>query len=403
MNEQETINVLDLFSGIGGFSLGLERAGPFRTVAFCEREPFPQAVLRKHWPDVPIYDDVRTIDTDRLGRIDLICGGFPCQPWSVAGQQRGAEDDRDLWPVMASLIEDLRPRWVVGENVRGFVNQPLGLQRSLSNLESLGYQTAPFVIPACAVNAPHRRDRVWIVAHTSGGRENVSGERGSVSDEIRDGSQEDRRRHDEQHGPGSNSFVAHADHTRDRAFEHATVRDRAQTDKGQEEQSQFESGRQSQNVAHASQLQRDVGGERTEQGERQVSQSRKRGGADDVADAECERRPGQGQLVNAVSSTSGASWQAVEPVDGGERGIGCAEPGMGGVVDGVPRWMDEPDCGRVATGVKNREARLKALGNAVVPQVVAQIGKAILAGENGLGVRNATEPEKSKSNMKKSN
>ena len=159
------MRVLDLFSGIGGFSLGLERAGPFRTVAFCERERFPQAVLKKHWPDIPIYDDVRTIPTDRLGRIDLICGGFPCQPWSVAGQQRGAEDDRDLWPVMASLIEKLRPRWVIGENVRGFVNEPMGLQRSLSDLEGIGYQTVPFIIPACAVDAPHRRDRVWIVAN----------------------------------------------------------------------------------------------------------------------------------------------------------------------------------------------------------------------------------------------
>ncbi len=162
MNE---IKVLDLFSGIGGFSLGLEAAGPFRTVAFCEREPFCQAVLRKHWPDTPIYDDVRTIDTDGLGRIDLICGGFPCQPWSVAGKQRGAADDRDLWPVMASLIKDIRPRWVIGENVRGFINEPLGLQRSLSDLESIGYSAVPFVIPACAVDAPHRRDRVWIVAH----------------------------------------------------------------------------------------------------------------------------------------------------------------------------------------------------------------------------------------------
>jgi DNA (cytosine-5)-methyltransferase 1 len=156
--------VLDLFSGIGGFSLGLEAAGPFRTVAFCEQDAFCQAVLRKHWPDVPIHDDVRTIDADGYRGIDILCGGFPCQPWSAAGEQRGAEDDRDLWPVMASLIADIRPQWVIGENVRGFVNQPLGLQRSLSDLESLGYQAAPFIIPACAVDAPHRRDRVWIIA-----------------------------------------------------------------------------------------------------------------------------------------------------------------------------------------------------------------------------------------------
>ena len=229
------MRVLDLFSGIGGFSLGLERAGPFRTVAFCERDKFCQAVLRKHWPGTPIYDDVRTIPTDELGTIDVICGGFPCQPWSVAGQQRGAEDDRDLWPVMASLIEKLRPRWVVGENVRGFVKEPLGLQRSLSDLESIGYEVAPFVIPACAVDAPHRRDRVWIVAQETG---NAGGKRA-------------------------------------RGDEHAQ---RCGNDQG-------------------------------------------------------------------------------------------------------PTWLPEPDVGRVANGVPRRVDRLKSLGNAVVPQVVEQIGRAIMEAE----------------------
>ena len=300
---ESEIRVLDLFSGIGGFSLGLERAGPFRTVAFCEREPFPQAVLRKHWPEVPIYDDVRTIPTNELERIDLICGGFPCQPWSVAGEQRGAEDDRDLWPVMASLIEKLRPRWVVGENVRGFVNEPLGLQRSLSDLESIGYQCVTFILPACATGAPHRRDRVWIV--------------GNASDERRN------RRSQKAGREGSQNFA---------------------------EQSQT--------------------GFRSEPG----------GPSSYVADAERRGRQGSRQPVNAINPTAATVGEAVEPVDGGFREIGCAQPGMGGVADGVSPWLDEPDIGRVATGVKNRSRRLKALGNAVVPQVVEQIGKAILNG-----------------------
>lgn len=178
MNEE--IRTLDLFSGIGGFSLGLERAGPFRTIAFCEQDAFAQRVLKKHWPDTPIFEDVRTIDTDGLGKIDLICGGFPCQPWSTAGEQRGAEDDRDLWPAMVALIEDLRPQWVIGENVRGFVNEPLGLQRSLSDLESIGYQAVPFIIPACSKFAPHRRDRVWIIAHAS----SVRRYQGAIYEEV---------------------------------------------------------------------------------------------------------------------------------------------------------------------------------------------------------------------------
>jgi DNA (cytosine-5)-methyltransferase 1 len=313
------ITVLDLFSGIGGFSLGLERAGPFRTVAFCERDIFCQAVLRKHWPGVPIYDDVRTIladtkrisgyerdpgsmagkkrekakrksktrgtatkfrdgssdgrgieFTDELGRIDLVCGGFPCQPWSQAGQQRGAEDDRDLWPAMASLIEKLRPKFVIGENVRGFVNEELGLERSLSNLESLGYQAVPFIVPACAVDAPHRRDRVWIVANADGGRQPGRGEREEQSHKT----------------APTGETVAHAD------------------DEGP--QRRQEAG--------------NAGGKRTR---------------------------------------------------GNEHAQRCGD-GEG------PAWLPEPSVGRVAHGVPRRVDRLKALGNAVVPQVVEQIGRAII-------------------------
>lgn len=157
------LKVLDLFSGIGGFSLGLERTEGFETVAFCEIEPFCQQVLKKHWPDVPIYDDVRSLDYD--GAVDVICGGFPCQPFSVAGKQKGERDDRHLWPAMFSLIQKHRPRWVIGENVTGIVD--MALDNVLAELESEGYTCQSFIIPACAINAPHRRDRVWIVANAS--------------------------------------------------------------------------------------------------------------------------------------------------------------------------------------------------------------------------------------------
>lgn len=156
------MNVLDLFSGIGGFSLGLERAG-MRTVAFCERDEFCRAVLAKHWPEVPCYDDVGTIP--RIGGIDLVCGGFPCQPWSSAGKQLGAEDDRHLWPAMLEVIKAERPAWVVGENVAGIIR--LGLDQVLSDLEGIGYACRAFDIPACAVGADHIRRRVWIMATDS--------------------------------------------------------------------------------------------------------------------------------------------------------------------------------------------------------------------------------------------
>lgn len=163
------MKVLDLFSGIGGFSLGLERAG-METVAFCEIDPFCQKVLKKHWPNKPIYEDVRSLDYE--GSVDLICGGFPCQPFSVAGKQKGDKDDRHLWPAMFELIKKYRPAWFIGENVVGFIN--MALDNVLSQLESEGYETRAFVLPACAVGAPHRRERVWIVANTKSEFSNVS-------------------------------------------------------------------------------------------------------------------------------------------------------------------------------------------------------------------------------------
>ena len=162
------LKVLDLFSGIGGFSLGLERAG-METVAFCEIEDYPRKVLKKHWPDVPIYEDIRELTSERLEAdgitADLICGGYPCQPFSTAGKRQGEGDDRHLWPEMYRLIKTLRPRWVIAENVAGHIS--MGLDAVLSDLEAEDYAWWPFVIPACAVDAKHRRDRIWILAADS--------------------------------------------------------------------------------------------------------------------------------------------------------------------------------------------------------------------------------------------
>ena len=173
------LRVLDLFSGIGGFSLGLERTGGFETVAFCEIEPFPRKVLQRHWPKVPCYEDIRTLSADSLGRdeisVDVICGGYPCQPFSSAGRREGKNDDRHLWPEFMRLVVELRPSWVIGENVAGHVS--MGLDDVLSDLEGEGYTCRPFIIPACAVGAPHRRDRVWVIANTTSDRRAVSGGR----------------------------------------------------------------------------------------------------------------------------------------------------------------------------------------------------------------------------------
>ena len=160
------MNVLDLFSGIGGFSLGLEAAG-MHTVAFCEREPFCQAILKKHWPEIPCHDDIKTLDGKQYRGIDVVCGGYPCQPFSVAGKQLGHEDERHLWPEMLRIIQGCKPRWVVAENVAGHIK--LGFDEVAASLEAEGFAVWPFVIPACAVGAPHRRDRVWIIANAKRG------------------------------------------------------------------------------------------------------------------------------------------------------------------------------------------------------------------------------------------
>lgn len=156
-----------LFSGIGGFDLAAEWMG-WTNVLNCEIDEFCRKVLKYHFPNAKQYADIRTTDfTVWRDRIDVLTGGFPCQPFSVAGKRKGTDDDRYLWPEMLRAIREIRPRWIVGENVRGLINWSGGmvLEQVCADLEDEGYEVQPFVIPACAVNAPHRRDRVWIAAY----------------------------------------------------------------------------------------------------------------------------------------------------------------------------------------------------------------------------------------------
>jgi len=156
---------VDLCSGIGGFALGFERAGLSKPVQFCDIEPWSRRVLSKHWPDVPIAEDVKELarDPDRnVFDCDILSAGYPCQPFSVAGNQKGAEDDRHIWPYIREIVAHKRPAWCVFENVYGHIG--LGLDQVLFDLESEGYTSRTFVVPACGVDAPHRRDRLWIVA-----------------------------------------------------------------------------------------------------------------------------------------------------------------------------------------------------------------------------------------------
>ena len=178
-----------LFSGIGGFDLAAEWMG-WENVFHCEWNPFGQRVLKHYWPNAKSYHDITKTDfTVHRGSIDILTGGFPCQPYSTAGKRLGKEDERHLWPEMLRAIREIKPRWIVGENVYGLVNWSGGLvfDEVQSELEVEGFEVFPYVLPAASVGAPHRRDRVWFVAyaHNKGGSSGlgqVQKENGKVSE-----------------------------------------------------------------------------------------------------------------------------------------------------------------------------------------------------------------------------
>ena len=159
-SDHRLVRHLDLFSGIGGFALAAQWVGGIKTIGFSEIEPYANTILKRHWPDVPNYGDIRNVPSVRC---DLITGGFPCQPFSIAGKRRAENDPRHLWPQMLRVISQSRPTWVLGENVPHIANLVLG--EVCSDLEAEGYEVQPLDIPACAVGAGHLRQRTWLLAH----------------------------------------------------------------------------------------------------------------------------------------------------------------------------------------------------------------------------------------------
>jgi len=320
------LRMLDLFSGIGGFSYAGEKlVGGYETVAFCEYDKHAQKVLRKHWPDTEIIDDVRELanDADRFrGLVDIVVGGYPCQPFSLAGVRRGDKDDRHLWPEMLRIIQAVRPTWVIGENVAGHIS--MGLDTVLSDLENSHYQARCFSIPAVAADAYHRRDRCWIVGYSKHDGSFASGDIGRIQGELNRQTQE----------------IEQSEGSGDRA---SAVGNAEREQRGTAEARRLDVDR--------SVLDRSQGREETDAVE---------GSGADVPNASGEGLQGD---------------------------VGQGQAGAQGQSEGYPAqcrwWEPEPAVGRVANGVSGRVHRLRQLGNSIVPQVAARILWAIKEAHNG--------------------
>jgi DNA-cytosine methyltransferase len=179
------LKLLDLFSGIGGFSLGLESTGFFETIAFVEKDKFCRKVLKKNFNNIPIEEDIRNVKGSNYAA-DIITGGFPCQPFSVAGKRKGTDDDRYLWDETIRVVTECKPRWFIGENVEGLININNGmvLRQVQTDLEDQGFQVQCIIVPAAGIGAFHQRKRIWIVAYSNSNR-NGSKVRGSSTEEER--------------------------------------------------------------------------------------------------------------------------------------------------------------------------------------------------------------------------
>ena len=312
------MKVLDLFSGIGGFSYGLDQVG-FKTVAFCEMDQYCKLVLQKHWKGVKIYNDVKELKGQEVikehGTIDLITGGFPCQPFSIAGSRKGTNDNRHLWPEMFRLIKELKPRWVIGENVRNIISIQDGMvfENVCTDLEGEGYEVRAFNIPAAGIGAPHKRERIWIVANSR----RTLRERSKFQGENANESKQEN----------ANQYQRSSSTSTDNVADTNTRLSNGSIEEVQSGGQTFDTSSQRTDVAYThSQRQQEQCGPESIQKERN-------------------------------------------------------EPQRSSSQEGHTGWEFEPDVGRVAHGVSGRVHRLKALGNSIVPQIAKEIGRAIMIAE----------------------
>ena len=365
---------IDLCSGIGGFSLGFQWAELSEPILFCELDEFCQKILKKHWPDVPICNDVKELANDTnafipkpRGRKRILTGGYPCQSFSQAGKRLGWEDPRAIWPYIFRIVQQERPNVCVFENVSGHIS--LGLDEVLHDLEGEGYTTRTFVLPAEACGASHRRDRLWIIARNMAYTNSGMRRGGRTIGQSREN--ENRGIHsakEEQTSHDIRSKVVGCDTMGRKTEDVADTNDQGIRTR----QRGSVSEPLQQNDAGNNHAERVGDYDSNKDGEPQVFQK----DAEDVADTKSEGL--QGRHINSTISERGQEKPQSGNESPGNKSNGNTQQRLGRVADGVSPWMDEPvDIPRVASGQKNRTHRLKALGNAIVPQIAQRIGIAI--------------------------
>ena len=423
------LKILDLFSGLGGFSLGLERTGHFKTIAFCDNDKYSKLVLQKHWKGVKIYNDVKEITkekfiADGIQFPDIITGGFPCQPFSVAGKQAGTDDDRHLWPVMFRIIQEFTPRWVIGENVKGLTNIQDGVvfETVCTDLEGEGYEVRTFNIPAAGVGAPHRRERLWIVAHRKESMVNPDDVRleqhneteeepswwrtsttfeptSDVVNPNNDGSPAttqprsfEKTSNDDQEGQNKTSkSEGTSGRERNENMEDSRRTLQSRTELREKNEDEVEEGYANQHQRSGSPSESNVANANsnrsTERGERQTIEKESYNGRDIERGSKingrqrCVRETGQSE-GDDVANTESSNRHDNEAVtrDGGSSTQEIF--GDGSSLSGESSWWHtEPDVGRVAHGIPGRVYRLKGLGNSIVPKIAEEIGRAIIKAE----------------------
>jgi DNA (cytosine-5)-methyltransferase 1 len=354
---------VDLCSGIGGFSLGFHWAELSKPILFCDTEEWCRKILAKNFPNVPIAKDVKELANDPERLVpdhDILSCGYPCQPFSVAGLRKAEKDDRHIWPSIFRIIAQKRPSWVVCENVYGHI--ALGLDKVLLDLESEEYATRTFVVPACAKNAPHRRDRLWIIAKNVA---NTESQRTRKDDQrLWERSERTGRGEGTTSTKITQSIMGDTEYNGSSSTEirGSNEEDARGSQKGEIQTEQFEgaSGRANHETMADTNCERLQGSEETRNIEECRTDSNqfstRHGGTSDVADTNCQRTSRRKNMAGSNAKDVRQSSRFGE-----DKNI----------------WFVEPNVGRVAHGVSKRVDRLKGLGNAIVPQIAMQIGLAI--------------------------